>query len=141
MPPALVAITLLVVTGLAALNIYGHPAAMTRLVSIGLAIAGFVTALVWLRMYLVVDSAGIAVRRFKVESYIPWSDVARLEVVSGPKLFAGATAANTIRIVRTNDSYVDVPSSLLQPSKPTSKRQVDALLDQVAREIEAYRVR
>jgi hypothetical protein len=91
-------------------------------------------------MYLVVDDQGIAVRHFTVESFTAWPDIARVEVVTGARVLAGVTTANTVRIVRQDASYVDVPPSLLQPAKPTSKRQAAARLDQIARQIETFRM-
>jgi Bacterial PH domain len=139
-PPALPALTLLVVSAMAAINIYGRPTTPVRVFTVGLGLVCLLTAIAWLRMYLVVDHEGIALRHLTAESWLPWSDIARVEVVSAAKVFAGVSSSNTIRIVRHDASYVDVPPSLTQPAKPTGKRKAAALLDQVAREIETFRV-
>ncbi len=138
-PPAWPAATLLVVTAFAALNIYGHPTTATRVLTIGLALVGLVTAIMWLRLYLAVDHEGIGVRHLYSESWTPWAEIERVEVVTGTKVLAGASTANTIRVIRNDGSYVDVPPSLLQPSKPTNKRSAFARLGQIATEIESFR--
>jgi hypothetical protein len=139
-PPAGPALTLLVVTGLAALNIYGHPTTAVRAFTIGLGLIGLGTAITSLRLFLVVDHEGVAVRHLTKESWLPWDDIQRVEVVTGTRVFAGATTANTIRVVRNDGSYVDVPPSLVQPSKPTNKRQALARLERIVHEIEGFRV-
>ena len=122
-PPALPAVTLLVVSAMAAINIYGHPTTPVRVFTIGLGLVCLLTAISWLRMYLVVDHEGIALRHLTAESWLPWSDIARVEVVSGAKVFAGVSSSNTIRIVRHDASYVDVPPSLTAAGQAHGKAQ------------------
>ena len=138
-PPAWPAATLLVVTAFAALNIYGHPTTTTRVLTIGLGLVALVTAVTWLRLCLAVDHEGIAVRHLRNESWTPWAEIERVEVVTGTKVLAGASTANTIRVVRNDGSYIDVPPSLVQPAKPTNKRSAFARLGRIATEIEAFR--
>ncbi len=131
MPPVLPALTLLVVSATAALNIYGHPAAPARYFTIALGLVCLGSAVSWLRMFLVADGEGVGVRHLRSEVWTPWPDIDRVEVVSHVR------GANTIRITRRNGTFVDVPPSLLQPALPTSKPRARARLDGIAREINA----
>jgi hypothetical protein len=86
-------------------------------------------------MYLVADDDGIAVRHILRASWLPWSEIDRIEVVSGVR------GSNTVRLSRRDGTYVDVPPSLLQPSRPTSKPRALAQLNSVSNQIEARRTR
>ncbi len=130
-PPALPAATLLVVSGAAALNIYGHPTPPARYFTIVLAVVCLAAAVSWLRMFLFADGEGVGVRHLRSEVWTPWRDIDRVEVVSGVR------GASTVRITRRNGTFVDVPPSLLQPALPTSKPKSRARLDGIAREINA----
>lgn len=127
------ALLMLVLCAAAALNIYGHPSAMLRIVTLllgllcgGLAIAG-------LRLQLVADPDGLSVRKLIGEVWVPWQDVADVEVITHSR------GAATLRVSRTDGTYVDVPPALLQPTKPTSKQRVHGQLDQMARQLRARR--
>jgi hypothetical protein len=130
-PPALPAVTLLVVSGTAALNIYGHPTPPARLFTIALGVVCLGAAVSWLRMFLFADGEGVAVRHLRAEVWTAWPDIDRVEVVSQVR------GANTIRIARRNGTFVDVPPSLLQPALPTSKPRARARLDGIVRDINA----
>jgi len=54
---------------------------------------------------------------------------------------AAVRGSDTVRLVRQDGSYVDVPPSLLQPAKPTSKPRALAQLNSVANQLEARRAR
>jgi hypothetical protein len=92
-------------------------------------------AVLALRMYLGVDADGVVVRYLRRPVWLPWSQIARVEVAPGVR------GSDTVRLVRHDGSYVDVPPSLLQPSVPTSRPRALAQLNSVARQIEARRVR
>jgi hypothetical protein len=130
-PPVLPALTLLVVSATAALNIYSHPTAPARYFTIVLGLVCLGAAVSWLRMSLVANNEGVGVRHLRSEVWTPWPDIDRVEVVSHVR------GANTIRIARRNGTFVDVPPSLLQPALPTSKPRARARLDGIAREINA----
>jgi hypothetical protein len=134
-PPALPAVLLLLVSGAAALNIYGHPSQPVRLFTIGLGLICLVVAIGWLRMYLVADEDGVEVRELRRVSSIEWPEIDRVEVVYGVR------GGNTVRVTRHDGSFVDVPPSLLQPARPTSKPRAEAQLKMIAREIEQLRGR
>jgi hypothetical protein len=128
-PPALPAVTLLLVSGVAALNIYGHPTPPARVFTLALGAVGLGAAISWLRMYLVADDEGVGVRHLRREVWTGWRDIDRVEVVTHVR------GANTIRIARRNGNFVDVPPSLLQPALPMSKPRAIARLDGIARQI------
>jgi hypothetical protein len=134
-PPAQTAILFLVVAACAALNIYAHPSGPVRIFTILLALAAFAWAVAGMRMYLSVDDDGVAVRFIGRESFIPWSEIAEIDVVSGVR---GAT---TIRFTRVDGTHVDVPPSLLQPAKPTKKPVAIARLKTTAAELQVRRSR
>lgn len=131
--PVQVALLILFACPCAAVNIYGHPSAALRTVTLAAGVAALVAALVSLRMYLVVDDEGIAVRFVHREQWLPWSSVAHIEVVSGVR------GSDTIRVSRADRTYVDVPPSLLQPSRPVGKPAAGRLLRDAVRRIEARR--
>lgn len=134
-PPYQPALLMLVVCGSAALNIYGHPSQTVRVVTLALGVLALGLAAAALRMYLQVDAEGVLVRYLLRPSWLPWSEIARVEVVSGVR------GADTLRVVRHDGSYVDVPPSLLQPARPTSKPRAFAQLTSIGNEIEARRGR
>jgi hypothetical protein len=129
-PPTHPAFLFLVVSAMAALNIYGHPSGSVRAFTLLLAAACLGLAISWLRMFLIADSEGIAVRQFRRIAEIPWSDVQRIDIVSAVR------GGRTIRIVRLDGRGVDVAPSLLQPSRPTSKANVEHLLKGIVRELQ-----
>jgi Bacterial PH domain len=134
-PPAQTAILFLVVTACAALNIYWRPSGPVRIFTILLALAALAWAIVGMRMYLVVDDEGVAVRFIGRESWLPWPEITGIDVVSGVR------GANTIRFTRADGTHVDVPPSLLQPAKPTKKPIAIARLKSVAAELQLRRSR
>jgi hypothetical protein len=126
---------MLLVCAAAALNIYGHPSSNARAVTLAVGALSLGLAVAALRMYMVADDDGIAVRYILRESWLPWSEIDRIEVVSGVR------GSNTVRLSRRDGTYVDVPPSLLQPSRPTSKPRALAQLNSVSNQIEARRTR
>ncbi len=134
-PPAQTAILFLVVTACAALNIYWRPSGPVRIFTILLALAALAWAIVGMRMYLAVDDEGVAIRFVGRESWLPWPEIAGIDVVSGVR------GAHTIRFTRTDGTHVDVPPSLLQPVKPTKKPVAIARLKSVATELQLRRSR
>lgn len=134
-PPYQAALLLLFVSGAAALNIYGNPSDPVRTVTLAFGAVALGLAVLALRMYLVVDDEGVAVRHVLRQNWIPWSEVARVEVVSDVR------GAATVRFIRGDGTYVDVPPSLLQPSRPTSKPRALAQLNAISNQIEARRNR
>ena len=134
-PPYQPALLILLVCGAAALNIYGHPSQTTRAVTLTLGVLAGALAVAALRMYLHVDSEGVLVRYLRRPAWLPWSEVARVEVVGDVR------GSDTVRVVRHDGSYVDVPPSLLQPATPTSKPRAAARLTSIGNQIEARRVR
>ena len=134
-PPYQPALLMLLVCGAAALNIYGHPSQTVRIVTLALGVLALGMAVTALRMYLYVDDEGLVVRYLLRPVWLPWSEIARVEVVSNVR------GADTVRVVRHDGSYVDVPPSLLQPSRPTSKPRALAQLTSIGNQIEARRIR
>ena len=134
-PPYQPALLMLLVCGAAALNIYGHPSETVRVLTLALGALAFGLAVVALRMYLAVDSDGAVVRYLGRPVWLEWSEVDRVEVVSGVR------GSDTVRFVRHDGSYVDVPPSLLQPSTPMSKPRAAARLNGIGNQIEAWRGR
>jgi hypothetical protein len=134
-PPYQPALLMLVVCAAAAFNIYGHPSETVRVVTLALGALALGLAVLALRMHLAVDDEGVLVRYLFRPSWLPWSEIARVEVVSDVR------GANTIRLVRNDGTYVDVPPSLLQPAKPTSKPRALAQLTSIGNQIEARRTR
>jgi hypothetical protein len=102
-------------------------------VTLGIALGALVLAAVSYRMYLVVDDEGVAVRRFRREIWLPWTTIERAELVSGVR------GSDTIRFVRRDGSHVDVPPSLLQPSRPTGRPAARRRLADTLRQIESRR--
>jgi hypothetical protein len=134
-PPYQPALLMLVVCVAAALLIYGHPSDTVRSLALLLGTVALVAAVFALRMYLVVDAEGIEVRYLWRPAWLPWSEIARVEVVSAVR------GSDTVRVVRRDGTYVDVPPSLLQPAVPTSKPRARARLNSIGNQIEARRNR
>ena len=132
-PPLQTALLFLVVCACAALNIYGHPSSPLRSVTIIFGLAALALAVASLRLFLVVDDEGVALRYLGRAVWIPWSEVKHIEIVSGVR------GSDTIRFSRVDGTYVDTPPSLLQPSKPTSKPTARHLLKDILRQLEARR--
>jgi hypothetical protein len=132
-PPYQPAVLMLVLVGAAALNIYASPSAVVRIptLAIGLICGGLAVAA--LRLQLVATEDGIAVRRVVGERWVPWSELGQVEVVPNVR------GAPTVRLNRIDGSYVDIPPSLLQPTKPTAKHVVMRNLDTVAGQLEQRR--
>jgi hypothetical protein len=131
--PVQIALLILIVSPCAAINIYWHPSAAVRAVTIVIGVVALVMAIASFRMYLHVDDEGIAVRYLRREQWLPWSEIARMEIVSGVR------GSDTIRIHRTDGSHVDVPPSLLQPSRPTAKHVARRMLEDILTQIEGRR--
>jgi hypothetical protein len=134
-PPYQPALLMLVVCAAAALVLYGHPSDTTRYLALMAGTVALLLAVFALRMYLIVDDEGIEVRYLWRPAWLPWSEIARVEVVSGVR------GSDTVRVVRHDGTYVEVPPSLLQPSVPTSKPRALARLQSVGNQIEARRIR
>ncbi|MDQ1743994.1 MAG: hypothetical protein QOE23_2333 [Pseudonocardiales bacterium] len=134
-PPYQPALLMLLVCGSAALNIYGHPSQTVRVVTLALGALALGMAVAALRMCLVVDDDGVLVRYLLRPAWLPWSEIARVEVVPDVR------GAASIRFVRHDGSYVDVPPSLLQPSRPTAKPRALAQLNSIGNQLEARRIR
>jgi hypothetical protein len=132
-PPYQPAMLMLVVCAVAALNIYGHPSQTVQAVTLVLGGLALGLAVLALRMYLRVDSDGVVVRYLLHPSWLPWSDIARVEIVPEVR------GSETVRFVAVDGSYVDVPPSLLQPATPTSKPRASARLNGILHQIEARR--
>jgi hypothetical protein len=132
-PPYQPALLMLLVCAAAALNIYGHPSQTVRVVTLALGVLALGMAVAALRMYLRVDDEGVVVRYLLRPVWLPWSEIARVEVVSDVR------GSDTVRLVRHDGSYVDVAPSLLQPSRPTSKPRALAQLNSIGNQIEARR--
>ena len=132
-PPYQAALLMLVVCAAAALLLYGHPSDTLRSLALGAGAIALAVAVFALRMYLVVDDEGVEVRYLGRPAWLPWPDIARVEVVSGVR------GSDTVRLVRQDGTYVDVPPSLLQPATPTSKPRARARLTSIGNQIEARR--
>ena len=124
------ALYMLVVCGAAALNLYGHPSAFIRAMSIIFGVAALCLAVTGLREYLIVRPDGIAVRYVVNETFIPWAEFERAEVVHKVR------GADTLRLIRTDRSAVNVPPALLQPSRVTSRALALSQLHGIATRLE-----
>ena len=127
------AVLMLVLVGAAALNIYGHPSTVVRIPTLALGLFCGALAITALRLQLVATDDGVAVRQLVGEQWIPWSELAEIEVVPNVR------GAPTVRLNRIQGSFVDVPPSLLQPTKPTAKHVVMRSLDTVVIQLEQRR--
>jgi hypothetical protein len=132
-PPGQIAALIVVAIPFLAVNVYLHPAAPVRLLTLLFGFTALVAAGIGARMYLVVDDEGAAVRYVRAEQWLPWPEVARVEIVSGVR------GSDTIRFVRTNGTYVNVPPTLLQPSRPSGRPAARRHLQDIVRQIEGRR--
>ena len=131
--PVVTALLILLACPCAAVNIYAHPSGTVRAVTLIFGIAALAAAFACARMYLVVDDEGVALRYLTREQWLPWSDIDRVEIVSGVR------GSDTIRFVRRDGSHADTPPSLLQPAKPTRRPAARRMLQDALRRIEARR--
>lgn len=127
------AVLMLMLCAAAALNIYAQPSSMVRAVTLVLGLLCGGLAIAALRLQLVADDDGVSVRQVVGESWLPWSQLTELTVVPVVR------GAPTIRLTRADGTFVDVPPSLLQPSKPTSKQRALGQLEHAARQLRARR--
>jgi hypothetical protein len=133
--PVQIAVLILVAIPALAVNVYLHPSVPLRVVTLAFGLGALFAAFSGWRMYLVVDDEGIAVRRLRNEVWLPWASVSGLEVVSGVR------GSDTIRIHPTRGVDVDVPPSLLQPNRPTSRINARRRLTDTVKQIEDRRSR
>ena len=131
-PPWQPALLFLIAAGCAATNAYVHVSVVIRIVTIVVGVAALATGIAAARMYLVVDDEGIGVRRLWRERSLDWDDISRVSVVER------GFDTLTLRIISRDGRYVDVPQSLVMPSRPTGKSRVRAQLGDIARQIQAY---
>ena len=131
-PPWQPALLFLIAAGCAAANAYVHVSVVVRIVTIVVGVAALATGIAAARMYLVVDDEGIGVRRLWRERSLDWDDISRVSVVER------GFDTLTLRIVSRDGRYLDVPQSLVMPSRPTGKSRVRAQLGDIARQIQAY---
>jgi hypothetical protein len=131
-PPWQPALLFLIAAACAALNLYAHPSMMVRLLTIAVALVAAVMGVLAIRMYFVVDEEGIGVRRLLRERSVEWDEFDSVAVVHG------TLDSVTLRIVCRDGRYMDVPQSLLMPSRPTGKVRVNAQLGELARQVTAY---
>jgi hypothetical protein len=132
-PPAQPAILMLFVCAIAVLNVYGHPSAAIRVLTLLLAAGLIGIVIANLRTYMVADDEGVAIRFLGREQWLPWDEISRIEVVSGVR------GSNTVRLTRSDGLHVNVPPSLLQPTRPTNVVAAHALLKEVVRDLETIR--
>jgi hypothetical protein len=126
------ALLFLIAAGCAAVNAYTHAPVLVRVVTIAVGVVALAMGIAAVRMYFVVDDEGVGVRRLWRERSLDWDDISRVSVVER------GFDTLTLRIISSDGRYLDVPQSLLMPSRPTGKTQVRAQLGDVARQIEAY---
>ena len=131
-PPWQPALLFLIAAGCAAANAYVHVSVVIRIVTIVVGVAALAMGIAAARMYLVVDDEGIGVRRLWRERSLDWYDISRVSVVER------GFDTLTLRIVSRDGRYLDVPQSLVMPSRPTGKSRVRAQLGDIARRIQAY---
>ena len=131
-PPALSAAGFLVAAACAAVNLYGHPSAGTRALTLVVGVIVLALAIALLRMAFVVDADGLAVRFLLRATWIPWSDVKAIGL-------ADVRGNETLRIVRHDDTQVDVPPSLLQSVRPMAKNRASVRLQGIAIRVRAQR--
>jgi hypothetical protein len=113
--------------------LYFHPSGAVRGVLIAIALAALVLAALTRWMYVVIDDEGVAVRYLGRERWLPWPEIARVDVV------AGVRGSDTIRFSRADGTSVDAPPSLLQPSRPMGKPAARRRLEEICRQIESRR--
>jgi hypothetical protein len=115
--------------------LYFHPSSAVRGVVIAIALAALALAAVSRWMYLAIDDEGVAVRYLGRERWLPWPEIARVEIVTGVR------GSETIRFVQVDGTFVDAPPSLLQPSRPMGKPAARRRLEDVRRQIESRRAK
>jgi len=125
-PPWQPAALVLLATALGALDIYGRPSSILMIVAAFGAVASLVAAGLWLRYALVADEDGIWVRRVFATDLVEWRDVAEVAMTSAHR------SGVTVRITRVDGTYVDVPPSLLLPTRPMTIPKVRSLIHGVA---------
>lgn len=120
-PPWQPAALFLVTAMVAAWNLYGHPSAGVRVITLPVGVVALLVAVALTRMIVVVDHDGIAVRFLLRVQWVPWTQVKAIGL-------ADVRGSETVRIVRVDDTQVDLPPSLLQPARPMSKLKASARL-------------
>jgi len=113
--------------------LYFHPSGAVRGVLIAIALAALALAALTRWMYVVIDDEGVAVRYLGRERWLPWPEIARVDVV------AGVRGSDTIRFSRADGTSVDAPPSLLQPSRPMGRPAARRRLEEICRQIESRR--
>lgn len=131
-PPWQPALLFVVAAGCAAANIYAHPPVPVRVLAIVVGCLALAMAVAAIRMYFVVDDDGVGVRRLWRERSLDWDDIAEVAVIEG------RYDKMTVRVRSRDGRYLDVPQSLLMPSKPSGKARVRARLGDVARQVQRY---
>jgi Bacterial PH domain len=126
------ALLFLVAAGCAAANAYAHISGPVRAFTIAVGVVALLMGIAAVRMYFVVDDEGVGVRRLWRERSLDWDDIAEVSVIER------SFDTLTVRITSRDGRYLDVPQSLLMPSRPTGKVRVRAQLGDVARRIRAY---
>jgi hypothetical protein len=121
-PPWQPAALFLAVSGLAAYDLYGSPSLTTVIVTVFLALVFAALGILAARYLLVADEDGVWVRSLTGERHVSWPDLKSVDVV------AGRRGSTTVRIVRANGSFVDVPPSLLLPTLPTKIDKARAVI-------------
>jgi hypothetical protein len=81
--PVQTALLILVACPCAAVNLYAHPTTLVRVVTIAIGVTALAYAYASRRMYLVVDDDGVGLRYLRNARWLPWSDIDRVEIVSG----------------------------------------------------------
>lgn len=127
-PPWQPAALFLVTAVIAAWNLYGHPSPGARVTTLAVGAVALLLAVALVRMVAVVDHDGIAVRFLLRVQWVAWSEVKAIGL-------ADVRGNETVRIVRTDDTQVDMPPSLLQPARPMSKPKANARLRFVVSQI------
>jgi hypothetical protein len=126
------ALLFLVAAGCASANAYVHVSVPVRVFTVAVGVVALVMGIAAVRMYFVVDDEGVGVRRLWRERSLDWDDIAEVSVIER------SFDTLTVRITSRDGRYLDVPQSLLMPSRPTGKVRVRAQLGDVARQIRAY---
>ena len=132
--PVQTALLILLACPCAAINLYAHPSAPFRGITIAIGLTALALAVLTYRMYLVVDDEGVALRYLRREQWLPWAQIDRVEIVTGVR------GSETIRFTRRDGTHVDTPPSLLQPSKPTGRPAAARRLRDILRQIEERQV-
>lgn len=121
-----------VAAGCAAVNLYASPSTGLRILTVLVAVVAFAAAVFGIRVYFVVDHDGIGVRKMFRERSVDWSDIAEVSVIQ--RRFE----VMTLRVICHDGRYLDVPQSLLLPTKPSGKATVRARMGDVARQVMSY---